>query len=124
MTDPREAKENLWFVVEGGSEPAEERVKPSVEDVARAMYADDIRQGRVLLAWEAVPEDEQRWYLSNARAALALFPARTEAEVKAEALREWIAEWPTAPSDGTFLADVARNGLERAACIARGEPRR
>lgn len=35
-------------------------------------------------------------------------------EVKAEALREWIAEWPTTPSDGTFLADVARDGLARA----------
>lgn len=37
---------------------------------------------------------------------------------KAEALREWIAEWPTTPGDGTFLADVARDGLARAAALA------
>lgn len=34
--------------------------------------------------------------------------------LRAEALREWIAEWPTVPGDGTFLADVARDGLSRA----------
>lgn len=45
---------------------------------------------------------------------LDLWPGRSEAKVKAEALREWIAEWPTTPDDGTFLAYVARDGLARA----------
>jgi hypothetical protein len=39
---------------------------------------------------------------------------------KAEALREWISEWPTTPGDGTFLGEVARDGLGRADRIARG----
>ena len=38
---------------------------------------------------------------------LDLWPGRTESEVKGEALREWIAEWPTTPDDGTFLAQIA-----------------
>lgn len=36
------------------------------------------------------------------------------AQAKAEGLREWIAEWPTTPDDGTFLWTVARDGLARA----------
>lgn len=39
-------------------------------------------------------------------------------EVQAEALRDWIREWPTTPGDGTFLADVARDGLARADRLA------
>lgn len=35
-------------------------------------------------------------------------------KVAAAALREWINEWPTTPGDGTFLANVARDGRARA----------
>ena len=41
--------------------------------------------------------------------------------IQAQALRDWIAEWPTTP-DRTFrLADAAFEGLHRADLIERGE---
>jgi hypothetical protein len=58
---------------EGAPVPTPPTVKPSVEDVARALYGDDLVQGRSALAWEAIDVDEQNWYRSNARAVLALF---------------------------------------------------
>jgi hypothetical protein len=40
--------------------------------------------------------------------------AEVERAAAVKALRDWIGEWPTTPDDGTFLADVARDGLARA----------
>ena len=81
---------------------------------------------------EAVEKADTDPEVQRIAAALGVNPAERESFIRAaltaagpiiaaEALREWIAEWPTTPSDGTFLADVARNGLERAASLARGE---
>jgi hypothetical protein len=47
--------------------------------------------------------------------------AEHDAEVRAQALRAWITEWPATPGDGTFLATVAREGRARADRIAAGE---
>lgn len=52
---------------------------PSVEDVARALFE------RAVKAGDAIPH--RSVFEADARAALALFPGRTESEVKAEALR-------------------------------------
>jgi hypothetical protein len=41
-------------------------------------------------------------------------------EIAARALEDWIAGWPTEPGDGTFLTDVARDGMARAARLREG----
>lgn len=76
-------------------------VKPSREDIYRAWHGTDD-------PWGGCADS------ASIERVLDLLPGRSEAKVKAEALREWIAEWPTTPDDGTFLADVARDGLARA----------
>jgi hypothetical protein len=48
---------------------------------------------------------------SDIKLAVTVEPSNT---VAARALREWIAEWPASPGDGSFLGDVARDGLDRA----------
>ena len=92
--------------------------KPSRETVLLALARADGQD------WESIAyapfHTAAIMYGAQATAVLDLLPGRSEAEVKAEALREWIAEWPTTPDDGTFLADVARDGLARADRLAAG----
>ena len=86
-------------------------VKPHRDALAAAIR---LRHREMGSGVETVTVDDYE----SADAALSLLPGRSEAKVKAEALREWIAEWPTTPDDGTFLADVARDGLARADRLA------
>ena len=98
--------------------------KPSVEDVAAAIETETASYDPVTSPERGEPEsllaaDGSDMSLTAARAVLALLPGRTENQVKAEALREWIVEWPTVPGDMTFLADVARSAMDRADRIER-----
>lgn len=79
-------------ILAAGWTPRGEHVKPSVEDVARALYRDDAAHERVADDWGDLSNETREWYRDQARAVLALFHGRTEAEVKAEALREFAAE--------------------------------
>lgn len=77
----------------------ERRCNPSVQDVARALCEAPDHGG-----WRAGMDDED--YREQARAVLALLPGRTEAEVKAEVLRE-AADWWDDPANIETLADLA-----------------
>jgi hypothetical protein len=95
---------------------------PSVEDVARALFDaeyHDIDATERNIEWGVVNgTDHARkhgtaWH-RQARAVLALLPGRTEAEVKAEALREARNAWPVVTRDMVSRGQV-RNWLgERA----------
>lgn len=100
-------------ILAAGWTPPGERVKPSVEDVARALAARwwSAPPGETE-PWESLTPEEQTAVIENnafdqiAPAVLALLPGRTEAEVKAEAWDE-VADYlgrTNAPS----LAEAAR----------------
>lgn len=100
--------------------PPDERVKPSVDDVARVIdQADDDWQ-------HGIGNGGSMWKYALARAVLALIPGRTEAEVKAEALRE-AADWLADMDDGRDTAqhragrDIIARIRDRAARLSRGE---
>ena len=73
-------------------------VKPSVEDVARALA--ELNEDT---DWEGGVES----YLPDARAVLALLPGRTEAEVKAEELRVAATVTPGGPRVSAWLRERA-----------------
>lgn len=88
---------------------AEEIPEEWVEAGARATHARaQAKYG--LPGWDDAPEVFRTMAREDSASALAaVIP-----QVKAAALREWIAEWPTTPDDNTFLARVADDGLRRA----------
>lgn len=67
-----------------------EPVKPSREDVARVL-ATDLHHFTTADAWGLIPEAGRDYWRKRADAVLALWPGRSAAEVKAEALREFTA---------------------------------
>ena len=94
-----------------------ERVKPSREDVARALAAPNDT------LWDFDPSNPDDVYLRDADAVLALLPGRTEAEVKAEALEEAAdspAVWGVL-ADSLHVSGVRSWLRHRAAALLRGE---
>jgi hypothetical protein len=96
-----------------------ERVKPSVEDVARVLCQP---RHRDYDGWPLVGiKDYCGKCLDQARAVLALLPGRTEAEVKAEALREAagptleIQAWNATPEEADAIFTAAMDAAYDAA---------
>jgi len=99
------------------------RVRVLVEAAAAAGYVaawGDTEAGRA--AWDGMggaEKSEERARIELAvecavRDHLPAVLAVDRCHHQALALREWIGGWPTEPDDGTFLGDVARDGLHRA----------
>ena len=104
---PSDAEDIADAILAAGWTPPGERVKPSVEDVARAILmvtqAADVDPD---YAWNVQYPEVQDECLDQARAVLALLPGRTETEVRREAWDE-VADYldrTNAPS----LAEAAR----------------
>ncbi len=111
MDLPRQAGLLADAILAAGWTPPGERVKPSVEDVARALWELDEQEadatgGALDVPWSALDSLTQGLYRADAEDLLALLPGRTETEVRREAWDE-VADYldrTNAPS----LAEAAR----------------
>ncbi len=110
----------LQRVVESWQDEAAETA--SERDSLRAQVAEYERQ----IAAVGDLGVREQWPPDEWRAALARLDApddhlrAVERAAAAKALRSWVNEWPTTEGDGTFLADVKRDGLARADQIEGG----
>lgn len=100
-------------------------VKPDRETVARALvtrelYGKSLAHVRIGVSWDCLLPETCERYLDQADAALDLWPGRSEAEVKAEALRDFAARVRDEMDDsdkvlGTkWATDEYRHGMRSA----------